>query len=408
MIFYYQAIIFSVHWFVTNSVTALNSRVGMDRVKKSLSHVLLFRILPMFRDNFALKYFLSQRFLFLVLLGGLCVSGVTQASALSPLPPQSPPAPELSQTIPRPSRQIVRRVRRDLSDRFNISRQSLRMIAFSRETWSNSCLGLEAPNERCAGVLVEGWRIEMTDGQQNWMYRTDLTAEVLRPERPVVEAQLPADVSAKVLSTIAKQVRVPVSSLRITESREATWDGCMGIYEPNRACTQIAIAGWRLIVTDEKQNWVYHISEDGARIAQNGTASGGSLLPVFSPDEESPFGQPDVVFRSIQSGGLAGIVTERVLMADGTLYRRTSDRLQSADPVVEKRLSKRQVQQFQTLLETQRLPNLNNLRYWSDAALADYPTMTIQGLGSSVEYVDLEMERLPVALRSVVEAWNRL
>jgi hypothetical protein len=365
----------------------------------------------MFRNNFAPKYFLSLRFLSLVLLSGLCVSGgVATANALTPLLPQGSPQGELTQATPRPSRQIVRRVRMDLSDRFNVPRQSLRMIAFSRQTWSSSCLGLEQPNERCAGVMVEGWRIEMTDGQQNWVYRTDLTAEVLRPERPVVEVQLPAEVSEKVLSTIAKQVRLPVSSLRISESREATWDGCMGIYEPDRACTMIAISGWRVIVAGDKQNWVYHINEDGSQVAQNATASGGSLLPAFEPEDESPFGQPDadVVFRSIQSGGLAGRVTMRVLTADGTLYRQTGQGDRMEPTVVEKRLTRRQVQQFQKLLETQRFPNLNHLRYWSDAALADYPTIALQGMGSTVSYVDLEIDRVPRALRSVIRAWDRL
>jgi hypothetical protein len=365
----------------------------------------------MFRYN-APKYFsLSQRLLSLALLSGLLMNaGLSQAAAPSTQNSQQSASVELSQATPRPSQQIVRRVRVDLSDRFNVPRSSLRMIAYSRETWSNSCLGLEEPNERCAGVQVEGWRIEMTDGQQNWVYRTNLTAEVLRPERPIEEAQLPAEVSARVLSTIAKQVRVPVSTLRISEIKAATWDGCMGIYEPNRACTRIAISGWRVIVAGSKQNWVYHINEDGSRVVQNATASGGSLLPAFEPEDESPFGIPEmnIVFRSIESGGLAGIVTERVLTTDGTLYRQTRDRAQTSEPVVEKRLSRRQVQQFQRLLETQRFPNLNHLRYWSDAALADYPTMTMQGMGSSVSYVDLEIDRVPVALRSVIRAWDRL
>jgi len=109
----------------------------------------------------------------------------------------------------------------------------------------------------------------MSDGQQNWVYRTDLTAQVVRPEIPVDEAQIPSDVSETVLTAIAKQVRVPIATLRIAESKTATWDGCMGIYEPGRACTFIAIPGWRVIVAGAKQSWVYHINQDGTRIAQN-------------------------------------------------------------------------------------------------------------------------------------------
>lgn len=354
----------------------------------------------------------SQRLLTLALLSSLLVNGyLEQAAIASPYPSVS--SIELSQTRPadRPARQIIRRVRINLSERFNVPRQSLKLVSFSRQTWSNGCLGLEAPNERCTGAVVEGWRIEMTDGQQNWVYRTDLTAQVLRPEPSVDAAEIPPDVSETVLMAIAKQVRVPVATLRIAESKAATWDGCMGIYETGRACTFIAIPGWRIIVAGAKQSWVYHINQDGTRIAQNATAS-SVLVPTFATADESPYGQPDsnVVFRSLEAGGLAGIVTERFLTSDGTLYRqvRQPNRTQGVAPVVEKRLSKVQVQQFQQLLEAQRFPNLNNLRYLSDAAFADYPTLTLQGMGSSVEYIDLEIDRLPTALRSVIEAWNGL
>jgi len=375
----------------------------------------------MFRHTLNLKkIYSSQRLLTLALLSTLLVNGyLGQAAALaasikqptSPHPSISPI--ELSQvrSTDRPSRQIIRHVRRDLAERFSVPRQSLKLVSFSRETWSNGCLGLEAPNERCTGALVEGWRIEMTDGQKNWVYRTDLTAQVLRPELPVNEAEIPPDVSETVLTAIVKQVRVPITTLRITESKAATWDGCMGIYEPGRACTFIAIPGWRMIVAGAKQSWVYHINQDGTRIAQNTTAS-SSLVPTFATADESPYGQPEsnIVFRSIEAGGLAGRVTERVLTSDGTLYSqvRQPNQSQGVTPIIEKRLSKSQVQQLQQLLADQRLPNLNNLRYLSDAAFADYPTLTLQGMGSSVEYIDLELDQLPTALRSVILAWNGL
>ncbi|NJR39034.1 MAG: hypothetical protein HC781_09610 [Leptolyngbyaceae cyanobacterium CSU_1_4] len=271
---------------------------------------------------------------------------------------------------------------------------------------------MEAPNERCTGALVEGWRIEMTDGQQNWVYRTDLTAQVVRPESPVDEAKIPPDVSETVLTAIAKQVGAPVAILRMTESKAATWDGCMGIYEPGRACTFIAIPGWRVIVAGAQQSWVYHVNQDGTQLAQNATAS-SPLVPTFATANESPYGQPEsnIVFRSIEAGGLAGRVSERVLTLDGTLYRQVRQPNQTPAaiaPVIEKRLSKAQVQRFQQLLEAQRFPNLNHLRYLSDAAFADYPTLTLQGMGSSVEYIDLEIEQLPTALRSVIQAWNEL
>jgi hypothetical protein len=227
---------------------------------------------------------------------------------------------------------------------------------------------------------------------------------------------LPPEVSEKLLQAIAEQQQVPLAALHVVESKSATWDGCLGIYEPDRACTMIAIPGYRVIVAGDKVaadqlNWVYHISSDGSRIAQNSTAT-SRLTPSFATADESPFGELDgnIVFRSIESGGLAGLVTERILTTDGTLYRQVHNprERRAIEPVIEKQLSAQQVRRFQALLENQRFPNLNQLRYLTDAAFADYPTITVQGLGSSVEYIDLEIDRLPRALRRVIRAWDRL
>lgn len=44
---------------------------------------------------------------------------------------------------------------------------------FSRQTWSDSCLGLGGPAESCLTVLVEGWQITVTDGESTWVFRTN-------------------------------------------------------------------------------------------------------------------------------------------------------------------------------------------------------------------------------------------
>ncbi|MBE9178013.1 hypothetical protein IQ268_05365 [Oculatella sp. LEGE 06141] len=321
-----------------------------------------------------------------------------------------------------PSQQVVktrlpqavrRQVRRDLANRLNVPRRDLRVTGFSQETWPDSCLGLAAPNERCAMALVEGWRVEVSNGQQSWFYRTDQTAQVIKPET-MDNADLPPDVIDRLLQTVAQEADVPASSLRITETQPRIWDGCMGIYVPDQACTRIAISGWQVIVAGDNQSWVYHISEDGSRIVQNATASGSSddLVPSFIPTDGQPSEPVDqtIVFRSTVSGGLAGNVFEIVLMNDGTLYRqdRRFNDSQSGSPVVEKRLSAQEVQQFQQLLQDQRFPNLDGLRYITDAALADYPTTSLYAMGSTVQYIDLEADNLPPALQAVLQAWGAL
>lgn len=313
--------------------------------------------------------------------------------------------------LPRP---IVRRVRRHLAQEFNVPRKDLRVVQFSRETWSDSCLGLAAPNERCATSIVEGWRVEMTNGQQNWVYRTDSTAQVLRPEMPNNATELPPDITDRLFQTIAQETGVPANTLKVAAVKQTTWDGCMGIFVPGRLCTQIATPGWQVIVAGDQQSWVYHVSEDGSRIVQNQTASGaqGDLIPSFIEDEPFPLNHwtATLVFRWIESGGLAGQVTEKFLMSDGVIYRREW-RMSSeptAEPVVENRITPEQVAQFQQLLIEQQFSNLRGLKYISSVSLADYPTITLQGLGNTVQLTDLELKNFPKALQTVFQAWEQL
>ncbi|MBD2059520.1 hypothetical protein H6F88_26590 [Oculatella sp. FACHB-28] len=347
----------------------------------------------------------------LALMGLVVLAAPQQAATASPQPANSAIAQANSSQSSqnRLPRAVARQVQRDLSQRLDIPRRNLEIVSFDRQTWPDSCLGLAAANERCATATVEGWRVELTNGQQNWVYRTDMTAQVIRLETNQNNDLLP-EARDRLLQTIAQEESVSINSLRITEAQPRVWDGCMGIYAPDQACTRIAISGWQVIVAGEDQSWVYHLSEDGSRIVQNSTAS-GNLTPSFIPTDG---GTPEpidsaVVFRAVTSGGFAGIVSEVILTADGTIYRQVSQPSspRPSDPVVESRLSPEQVEQFQQLLEDQRFPNLNGLRYITDVALADYPTTTFYAMGSRVEYIDLEQDNLPEALQEVVQAWNQ-
>ena len=347
-----------------------------------------------------------------VMLGAIQPSTTAISQTSVTLRPQvSQPEQEVYPT--RPPRSVIRQVRRDLAEHLNEQARRLQMISFSRETWSDSCLELGAYNERCAGTTVEGWRIELSNGQRSWFYHTDTTAQVIKLES-MDETSLPPEVRERLIQTIAQQEKVPAASLIITESQPRTWDGCMGIFEPERMCTMIAISGYRVIVAGADQSWVYHVNQDGSQIVQNATASGsqGGLVPTFIPNDLPPYGEPDanVVFRTIQSGGLAGMVSERFLTSDGVIYQRTG-RFNSTgadDAVVEKRISQQQVQQFQQVLMEQKLRNLDGLRYLSQEAFADYPTITIQAMNSNVEYIDLQEANMPQALQTVITTWQQL
>ncbi|MGG6293396.1 hypothetical protein ACQ4M4_03145 [Leptolyngbya sp. AN02str] len=356
----------------------------------------------------------------LAVLSVLVVGAVAEQSMAMPQPRPVPIELEQSvrpQATTRVPRMVIRRIQRDLMQRENISRRDLRVVSATRNTWTDGCLGLGGPAESCIATMVEGYRIEFTNDQQNWVYRSDRTGRNIRPEligsEPEVPMSLPTNVQTRVLQTIASQVGVPAGRLRITETQRATWDGCMGIYEPDQACTMIAIFGYRIIVTDSNQNWVYHINQNGDQVVQNAIASvrHNRFMTTFIPEgnniDPSPITEP-IIFRSSVSGGIGGFRTEKVLMASGILRTQTLRLNMPTGEVTERRISLEEVAEFQQLLEAQRFPNLNRMRYITDAAFADYPTTVFEGMGSQVEYIDLVQDDLPPSLQNVITAWERL
>jgi hypothetical protein len=338
-------------------------------------------------------------------------AGISTYTALASQPSQHSLgliAAEPSVALPRSVEQAVRQ---DLSQRLNVPLQDVKLVRFTPQAWSDGCLGLGGAAESCLQAQVEGWRVEVIHNQQTWIYRTDKTANVIRLEPQSTGEVLPPIVSQRLISAVAKEVRVPATRLQIAHVKSAVWDGCLGIFTSGRqACTKIALQGWQVVIASSNRSWVYHLDQDGSRIVQNPTASGsrGGLVPAFIPEQTKPESEPTIVFRSTTSGDLLGKVTRITLTADGAITRFVTAPNIRSRPVVIKRLSQQQVKEFQQGLETQRFRNLNGLSYLSNVVIADYPRTTLQGMGSITQYVDLETKHLPKALRQVIQTWDKL
>ena len=326
------------------------------------------------------------------------------------------------------TRLLHRRVQRDLAKRLNVPYRSLQIIETTSETWPDQCLGLARPFQRCQSGEVSGWRTTLAAPQQLWVYRSDRTAQRLAieplPGTPDFgNGDFSVEASRRLLQTVSEQVNIPRDRLQIREVQPATWNGCLGVYVPDRACTMIALSGFRVLLSDESTTWVYHLSEDGEQIAQNATASGASasLQISFMPVENVPEADvpeantseavdEQVVFQSQLSGDLAGSVQRVVLMTDGRLYREQSEPLTGSEltRTLIKTLTVAEMENFRSQLDQHRFPNLHGLRYLTEEAFADYPTIRLQTPYQRVEYIDLAIEQLPIELREIIQLWNLL
>jgi hypothetical protein len=319
------------------------------------------------------------------------------------------------------SRLVSHRIRRDLAKRLNVPTSTITLIEATRETWPDQCLGLARPFVRCRGGEVNGWRVQVASAQQQWVYRSDRTARQLGIE-PLAgtpefgNGDFSVETSQQLLKTVSSDVKQPLSKLQVLEVQPAVWNGCLGIFEPDQACTMQAIAGFRTIITDGQTIWIYHLDEGGSQIVQNTTASGAKkpLQVNFVPIESEPTAEseldPQIVFQSQLSGDFSGAVNKTLLLADGKLYREQSQfnngTMSPTTRTLLKTLPTSEVEAFKNKLDQHRFPNFDGIRYLTEAAFADYPTIQLQVGGITANYIDLEILNLPADLQSIIADWE--
>ncbi|MBE9161153.1 MULTISPECIES: hypothetical protein [Microcoleaceae] len=80
---------------------------------------------------------------------------------------------------------VAAEVRQDLSRQTGIAADKLKVTESKLQSWPNTCLGLAKADEICGQMIVEGWRVVVSDGRQTWVYRTNARGNVLRLEKKV-------------------------------------------------------------------------------------------------------------------------------------------------------------------------------------------------------------------------------
>jgi hypothetical protein len=337
-------------------------------------------------------------------LGSYLAIGIAILAPISILLPVIPLAVARSTALPKG---VENSIKQDMVQRFQVPLASVKVKSFSAQAWPDGCLGLAKTDEVCTQAIVNGWQVETTDGSQSYVYRTDNTGKNLRAETSL-QSVLPLAVARKLRQFAAGELGISIAKLRVTAIKPRTFDGCLGIFTPDRACTKIAIPGWQSVLTDGQHSWVYHVDRQAGRIIQNKTAS-KALAPVaisFAATEAAL--EPKVLFTSSTSGDLTGRNIINTLATDGKVTRLIVAPNIRSRPVLLRTLTPTQLDRFKTRLTRQGWQNLNGLSYLTSAAVADVPTVTFQGVGSSTSYTSIEQQRVPKSLQSIITAWAEI
>lgn len=108
----------------------------------------------------------------------------TSAPSISetPAPPSSAQPPDL--TSPESAMELPAQVETAVlaaaGEFAQVEPSQLAIAEATPQDWPDSCLGLGNADEICAAVLVPGWAITVSDGQQTWKFRTDEEGSIIR------------------------------------------------------------------------------------------------------------------------------------------------------------------------------------------------------------------------------------
>lgn len=70
----------------------------------------------------------------------------------------------------------------DAAKRSSQTVAALRVTQAQKQSWGDSCLGLTQPGKVCTQVIVPGWKVVVSDGQREWVYRTDKVGKQVKLE----------------------------------------------------------------------------------------------------------------------------------------------------------------------------------------------------------------------------------
>ena len=210
------------------------------------------------------------------LLAACQIPANSDDTATGPTPPMSQPVAETPTKsslrevqFERLPDAIATRVEETLSAQVGDASPSIGR--YSRETWTDGCLGLGGPAEACLAALTEGWQVEVieTNTNQSYFYRTTLNGDSIR--RSTLEHNLPPSLRDRIFQTVANSGFASIENLSVVAAEPRLWDGCYGMPPEDGVCQEIGILGWRAVIGDGNQSWVYHTDNLGSEIRFNET-----------------------------------------------------------------------------------------------------------------------------------------
>ena len=155
---------------------------------------------------------------------------------------------------------------------FSLPQSQILITQVQEQTWTDSCLGLPKPVERCKGTPTPGWRVTVAGKPgQTQVYRTDGKGEQIRTEAiaglpPRVDA-LPTATAKLLLQNASARLRVPATQLYILQAEKQRWSNyCLDLSQTTSNCLAANLAGWRVTLNGAGRSLVYRVDDAVSQI----------------------------------------------------------------------------------------------------------------------------------------------
>ncbi len=182
---------------------------------------------------------------------------------------------------------LARDLRRRVADWSQQPLEAIDLVAVEPQQWSDGCLGLYLPGTACLQAITPGWRVVLSSGEQQWIYRTDAEGDTVHLENGI--EVLPATTREAVFNQIESEFGVPSDQLSVAQVYPNLWGGCYGINTgPNQICTTIGIYGWQIVVESASgdRGWTYHTNLDGSEARLNPGLSSAQAPAAPEPERD--------------------------------------------------------------------------------------------------------------------------
>ncbi len=105
---------------------------------------------------------------------------------------------------------------------------------------------------------------------------------IAKGDRQLDLDNVPRSVQSAVISDLSRRQNIPERQIRITEATRQTWpDSCLGLSGPNEFCSQVRTDGWRMVLTENNNRWVYRTDENGRTVRlESGQNAASTELPT--------------------------------------------------------------------------------------------------------------------------------